>query len=970
MTIRDAIMTPAGGLGRIGPPFRWGIPPFLLLCLVPVVAEAQPAEPVRFAQDVRPILVAHCTACHGGVEQAAGLSFVYPEQVLPPDGWVVEPGAPESSAMLQRVVETDPDLRMPPPEHGRALTPGEIDVIRRWIAEGARWQSHWSLEPPVAPARPEVKHTDWPRTDLDYYILARQEQAGVAPAPDADPRRWLRRVSLDLTGLPPAPDEAHRFLAGIQDHGEAAYAKAVDRLLASPGFGERWASVWLDQVRYADSKGLGQDGRRTIWAYRDWVIRALNADMPYNQFTIKQLAGDLLPGDDPENVIATACQRLTASNEEGGTDDEQFRVEAVLDRVNTTWQAWLGSTFGCCQCHSHPYDPFRHEDYYRFAALFNSTLDSDLDNDYPTYRAPLNPEHFQRAAELDQRTDELRQAVWKREDELLTDSSAWRPLELLEAGASTATRVRIEQVGNHQEFQTIGAVSRNTDFVFLTRVPAELHTLTALRVSVLPVNPDKALADSEWGFVLSNVAAALLDHEGKKLCDVKFVRVLSDTPENAQDPQQTLNPKSAEGYGALSRINNPRECALVLDAPLELPEGAQLRVRIKHRVYVNAAFTLLARRGHLAVTDDARFTELPSDELHQTRIQQLEQLRKDRAKIPSSPVPVMAERPAHLPRESRVFLRGLFLDKGEVVTAGAPKSMRQLDEGQPADRLAMARWIASPDNPLTARVAVNRWWARLFGAGLVVTEEDFGSSGDPPSNQPLLDYLACKFSGEHQWSMKRTLREMVLSRTYRQSGKTRADLQSTDPDNRLLARGPRFRLTSEMVRDQALAVSGLLSDKRYGPPVHPPIPAGVWTPFQGADKWNVPQPGEPDRCRRSIYTYVKRSIPYPTQATFDAPSREFCTPRRLPSNTPLQALATLNGEQFVECSQALGKRMAENSPEPRQQIAHGFELATCRAATEEELDELLKLYASFDAQQRGLSAVAGVLLNLDEIMVK
>ncbi|TWT36486.1 Planctomycete cytochrome C [Posidoniimonas corsicana] len=932
-------------------------------------AAAEPDGPVQFNRDVRPILVSNCLSCHGGVKQQGGISFVYADQVLPPDGWAVEPGDPDASPLIERVEMDDPDLRMPPPEHGPPLTPREVDVLRRWIAEGASWQDHWAFEPPVEPPLPGVNDQQWPREDLDRYVLARREQEGLASTPDAPPYRWLRRASLDLTGLPPTPAQRRRFLSELESDGEAAYQQAADRLLASPHYGERWASVWLDQVRYADSMGLGLDSPRSVWQYRDWVIRSLNADLPYDQFTVKQIAGDLLPGRDPDNLVATACQRLTQSNEEGGTDDEEFRVAAVLDRVNTTWQAWQGMTFGCVQCHSHPYEPFRHEDYYRFTAFFNNTADSDLDDDAPTYRAPNDPADNKQAEQLDEEIRSLGEQIWAAGHELLSDEQAWRPLTGLTASANNATRLQVERAGDHDEFFTVGTIERGARFTLEAPLPADLQPLTAIRGVVLPGAPETARADSEWGFVWSRVEAELVvpSDEGEQVSPLKIARIIGDEPHPLFSPQASLDKRSRRGFSALSRIYHPRSAALVLEQPAEVPPGARLRLRIAHDVQMVGAFSLVSRRGHLAVSDRPGFTALLTAPALAEQRRRLGQLTKQRRAIPSTATPVMQERPAHLARESHVFERGLFLDKGPLVTPGVPESMPELPAGRPADRLALAQWLASPDNPLTARVAVNRVWARVFGAGLVETEEDFGSSGEPPSHPQLLDYLALRFQGEHGWRFKPLLRELILSSTYRQSEVATPAAKAADPANRLLSRGPRVRLPSEAVRDQALALAGLLSDQMYGPPVRPPLPEGVWRPFAAGDKWPAPEPGSPQRYRRSIYTYTKRSIPFPTFATFDQPSREFCAPRRLRSNTPLQALEVLNSEAFHECSVALAERMAGRGEDPREQVRWGFELVTCRPPTDSESDVLVELFEHPDG---GGQAVAAALLNLDEVLMK
>jgi hypothetical protein len=503
----------------------------------------------------------------------------------------------------------------------------------------------------------------------------------------------------------------------------------------------------------------------------------------------------------------------------------------------------------------------------------------------------------------------------------------------------------------------------------------------------MPLDPQTAVADSEWGFVLSHLEAELVVPEEESPRPIEFARVVGDEPHPFHDPQESLDAKSGRGFSAYSRIHYPREAAFLLKEPIPLPAGARLRVQLKHRVMVLGAFSLVTRRGHLAVTDDDRFTALlQAEELRSDR-DRLAALRQERKAIESTPIPVLAERPKRLERPTHVFARGLFLTKDKRVEPGVPASFPPLPDDVPANRLALARWLVSSDNPLTARVAVNRFWARLFGTGLVATEEDFGSSGEPPSHPALLDYLALRFQNELQWSVKKLLREWVLSRTYRQRSHVRPELLERDPHNRLLARGPRHRLPAEMVRDQALAIGELLHHELHGPPVHPPIPDGVWKPFQGGDKWSTPEVGEEDRYRRSVYTYTKRSIPYPMFAAFDAPSREFCSPRRLRSNTPLQALMTLNDETFAECMKGLARRMKyDTAGSLEEKLAAGYLMATGHEIGAEQLSELKSLFQSMEqtyaadpdlknglagtADGAAFTVVAGVLLNLDEVMVK
>lgn len=963
-------------------------------------------DTVSFNRDIRPLLATHCIACHGGVKVAGDVSFVNPNAVLPPDGWIIEPGSPDESVLIERIESDDPDLRMPPPDHGDKLSESDIALLRKWIEQNAPWEQHWAFEKPKRPTVPS-NGDEWARGPIDQFVLEGLHERALAPNPEAKPERWLRRVALDLTGLPPTPDQVSAFLQQVEELGDAAYEDAVDGFLQSHAYGERWASVWLDQVRYADSRGLGMDGPRNIWKYRDWVIDAFNKDMPYSEFTIKQMAGDLLPDATISDRVATAVHRLTQSNEEGGTDDEQFRVEAVLDRVNTTWQTWQGVTFGCAQCHSHPYDPFTHEDYYRFSAFFNNTLDCDLNDDWPQVQAPLEDNRIAEATELDAKINEKNRSIWQREYALLEDAEIWNPITELTASTNNDTQVEVEPKSTHAEFHTVDTVSRGTRITLTSEIPDGVEQITAIRFTGMPLNPETALSDSEWGFVLSHVDARWVlpedkigdpaafaelreseqpenseqteseaESENKAVANdtqaIEFARVIIDEPNPYYDPQESLNSKSREGFAAYSRINYPRSAAFILKNPAAVPAGAKLEFRLRHDFFILSAFPIVTRRGHIAVTDDIKMTELLTDASIEADRAELVTLKKQRRDIPSTSVPVMSERDERFRRPSHIFIRGLFLTKGNEVQPGTPGSMYAMPEEHPADRLGLAEWLVSRENPLTARVAVNRVWARLFGVGIVETEEDFGSSGEAPSHPELLDFLALRFQDDYGYRFKPLIREIVLSSVYRQSSAVTREQFEQDASNRFLARGPRHRLPAEVVRDQSLAFAGLLSDKVGGSPVRPPIPDGVWRPFASWDKWETAKSDDPNRYRKSIYTYMKRSIPYPMFASFDAPSREFCSPRRLRSNTPLQALATLNDETFAECARGLSKRMQSASETEDEQLAFGFRLVTCREASDREIAELRELKHSYEEPDspEAMQAVARVLLNLDEVLTK
>lgn len=961
----------------------------LVVCLVLSGAGTLSAgEAIDFARDVRPLLNQHCTSCHGGVKQAGDLSFSLREHVYgerESGVRVVVPEDIEASELVRRITTTDASERMPPvDEHPEGLSQTKIDTLITWVREGAEWRDHWSFIPPQRQELPTVSNTEWCRQRIDHFVLARLDEERLAPSPDADIDRWLRRVTLDLIGLPPTLQEQNAFREDVSQYGEAAYEVVVDRLLDSPRFGERWASMWLDQVRYADSKGLGLDGRRTIWRYRDWVIDAFNRDLPYDEFTVKQLAGDLLPDPTLDDLIATACHRTTQSNEEGGTDDEQFRVEAVVDRINTTWQVWQGLTFGCTQCHDHPYDPLLNTDYYRFMAYFNNTADCDVNSDAPLIQVPLDVRETGRALELDRQIAGIEESLRQSGQALVEDEGVWQALRGIAVESTDGVPTAVDSKPSGDEYHTLDAVRTKTGFVVTSPLPSDVTQLSALRLAISPLDPEAAVVDPEWGFVLSHLNAELISESSEDPIALEFVYVIGDEPRPFLDPQQSLNVESDDGFAAYSRIHYPRTAAFVLGSPIAVPVDATLRIELAFNQSAGGSHPLVGRRGSFAVSGGNVWPQWLEAQRFDETLVQLDGLKAQRNEIASVTVPVMQERIPRLSRPTYHFDRGNYLTKTDPVTAGLPSALAGKHADDAQDRLAMARWFVSPENPLTARVAVNRLWTQLFGMGLVATQEDFGSSGDRPSHPELLDDLSYRFMHDMHWSRKQLLRELALSSTYRQQSTVRPELRDRDAQNRLLAHGPRHRLSAEVVRDQALAIAGLLSDKMYGPPVHPPIPDGVWNPFQADDKWTTAEPGDENRYRRSVYIYVKRSIPFPMFASFDTPSREFCSSRRVRSNTPLQALMTLNDTTFDEASLALARRMLASDDELTKQLEFGLRLATCREPSADEVAELAALYddvlpqqsvtdeetSSVSPKERGMAIVASVLLNLDELLTK
>jgi hypothetical protein len=934
------------------------LPGILCAFLTPAVVLG---EGVDFNRDIRPILTKHCTACHGGVKAAGGLSFVSQDGAMAlgeSGAHAIVPGDAAKSEMLRRIRSTDPDEVMPQPKHGPPLKKEEADIIEQWIREGAPWKNHWAFEPPVKTA-PQANDQRWPRAPLDHHVLARLEKESMKPSPPASATEWLRRASFDLTGLPPALEEIGPFVRQWQTNPDAAKSQAVDRMLSSTAYGERWASVWLDLARYSDTYGFEKDPHRDIWPYRDWVIRAFNADMPFDQFTIEQLAGDLLPNPTADQRLATAFHRNTQTNTEGGTDDEEYRVAAVMDRVGTTWTAWQATTFACAQCHDHPYDPITHKEYYEFMAFFDSTLDHDLDDDFPKMKVAKNPDDREKASELELRIRSLRDAR-NAEGTGLVSATDWKPFQTsgLRAKHGTLSRKGDEilangtlPVGNRYEIEGAG-------------VP-----FSAIRLDIFPESNDP-LKWPERGSWVSKFEVWRIDAHGKAH-EIPMGDVFVDW----EDAPHAAGPQG--NVGAFPKIDQPRWAVFVPKSPFVAGENELIRIALGQNAQTAGQQATPVRRFSLRLTDHADWTELTASDARRKSREELPAMHKALHGIPGAMVPVIIERPK--PRDTRIFARGNRLTKDASVQPGLPKLFTGSHDVKTNDRLAMARWLVGKENPMASRVLANRLWAELFGEGIVVSQEDFGSSGEPPSHLELLDHLALRLRDHHQWSVKSMLREMTLSSTYGQTNRAPRELVAKDPHNRLLSRGPRVRLTAEMIRDQALAASGLMSPKMYGPPVYPPQPEGVWSSVYSGASWKESK-GE-DRFRRAIYTYSKRTSGFPGFLTFDAPSRDACSARRIRSNTPLQALVTLNDPAHIEFAQGMAKRMREHADDLPARLAFGVLLSTQTEASSEMIRELAALHEDVKAEYAGnpeLSArlgasadeaalvlVANTILNLD-----
>lgn len=1126
------------------------------------------ADDIDFNRDIRPIVSGVCVACHGPDESAreAGLRLDTFEGATTDLGGysAIVPSDAANSELLSRVTTDDLDLKMPPPGKGRALTAEEIDLLRRWIDSGAKYEVHWSYQPPVRSDIPIVDNGNWPRNEIDYFILDKLQREGLQPSAEADRHILARRVSLALTGLPPSQEEVSDF---VEDSAADAYERYVDAQLRKPAFGERWARVWLDLARYADSAGYADDPARTIWAYRDYVIKSLNENKPFDQFTIEQLAGDILDSPTDEQLIATAFHRNTMTNNEGGTNDEQFRNEAIVDRVNTTFAVWMGTTMACAQCHTHKYDPITQEEYFQVFDIFNQTQDADRRDESPLLeiwgdqleakKASLKQRIASLKAKLNATTPELETAFidWHEKltsepewiklqpgkaasdnGKLLSDSNGVvrldgeRPdkatytieLPITESTELSAIRLSVTEqqktnfvlsrlsaryvpsepspvaaryvrlsVPGKQKFLHIAevqvfedginiasgasATQSSTDFggeaaratdgntdgdynknsvthtasedspwlqVDLGRTAKvdsvivwnrtdggaaiqnriqgyEIELLDEQKQVVAKIVPD-AVPEPSYAANLSgtrelNIAAAIADYEQSGF--PASASIINDQPASQK-------PASDKGWAIGGATGAQHDLTLFLSNSTQLSPGAlvvELQQVSKFGQHVLTDFSF-------SITADANAADWASmpvdirqlvskDVLNDQQQEKLFQFYKSISPIlepirkqltdtekqladlkPETTVPIMRQLASDKGRETFVQLRGNYQSLGKQVAAGVPSAFHAIESSKSIDRLDFARWLVDNKNPLTARVVVNRHWEQLFGTGIVETSEEFGAQGELPTHPKLLDHLALSLM-DSGWDIKKLLKQIVMSATYRQSSVTTEAALLSDPDNRLYSRGPRFRIPAEMVRDQALAVSGLLSDNMYGPPVRPPQPQlGLNAAFGSGTDWQTSS-GE-DRYRRGIYTTWRRSNPYPSMATFDAPNREVCTLRRSRTNTPLQALVTMNDPVYVEAAQALARKMDQVAT-LEEKIQLGVKLCLYRQATNAETERLTDLYqqllnefAALPEEAKkvaevplgpipegsngegpavehlaALTVVANVLLNLDEFLM-
>jgi hypothetical protein len=914
---------------------KWWLVLFILSTGILLLTLSLRTQTVDFNTQVKPIFNKKCITCHGGVRRKSGFSLLFRTDALAKNESgkpAIVPGEPEHSEMIRRLTLKDPEERMP--FKHQALSNDEIHILKTWIKQGAPWGDHWAYVPlkPVEVPKPSAslfglipaRKIGWARNDIDYFIYDKLGQEKLLPSPEADKATLLRRASLDLIGMPTQPSLSAKFL---NDKSDAAYEKLVDSLLVSPHYGERWASMWLDLARYADTKGYERDDSRSIWRYRDWLINAFNKDEPYDQFLTEQIAGDLLPDPTDAQYIATAFHRNTMTNDEGGTENEEFRTLAVLDRVNTTWEALLGTTFACVQCHSHPYDPFRHDEYYKFMAFFNDTRDEDSYADYPLFRSYNDSMQNELKKVVDWLGDNVSQQKSKQAYRFL---KTWQP---------AYNSLNCDSFTNSELNDTKWTSFRNNALCRLRHVDLENKNHLIFRY--------EGWADGGiWQIHMDNP-------RGPLVASIPLNKTKNGDWQVAETDINLLNGMHDLYFTYTNhKLKKPTDAGALLDW-----------------LYFTEQFPGKGKPGYEDIK--SKYWKLLS------------------ANVPTTPV--MMDNPSFMHRASNVFERGNWLVKGKLVEPDVPHSLNPIPPNAPHNRLGLAMWLTDKQNPLTARTIVNRLWEQLFGYGLAETLEDLGTQGILPTHRELLDYLSYKLMNQYHWSIKKLLKELVMSATYRQDSKATAELIEKDPFNKFYARGSRVRLSAEQVRDQALVISGTLSEKILGPSVFPFQPKGIWlSPWNGQD-WEVSK-GE-NQYRRALYTYWKRTASYPSMITFDAASREVCTARRIRTNTPLQALVTLNDSSYLDMARHYAYRMQqEGGLDVEKEIRRGYEIAMYKPITKNKLQALKELYdesyvkmkkdkdktcemigemnAHDDAGTAALVVVANAILNLDEVITK
>lgn len=894
-------------------------------------------ERVDYNRDIRPIVNNKCIACHGGVKKSGGFSLLFEEEALAVNESgerAIVPGNTSKSELLKLIRHHDPELRMP--LESEPLSEEEIDLFTNWINQGAAWDDHWAYKAPKEKQVPKVDDP-WVINDIDRFVLDKMDEKGLQPNPLSDRYSLIRRLSLDLTGLPPDLEKVQEFARDTSAH---AYERLVDHYLASPAYGERWAAMWMDLARYADSKGYEADRPRNIWKYRDWLIEAFNENMPYDRFVTEQLAGDLLPDPSDEQYIATAFHRNTMNNDEGGTDNEEFRTAAVLDRVNTTWTILQGTTMECVQCHSHPYDPIRHEDYYRSLAFFNQTADADIPSEAPVL------------VKFDSEED---QEKLEKIQEWVKDKAGDAKIQG-EKYFTQLIRLGEPKIHPHYFEQMDKGIPVKGTATF--KVDPLIYALT------------KELPFAGEDRLMFKVRAS--DSGGKisfRLDSLRGMEIGNWEVSSKTKTRTNEETMEEESYAVMEVVSIPI-------SPLQEKHDLYLVYEGAEEKELTCTFEWAMLHHSFPGKENPGYEEI------EAAFYELYNSENDK-----ETTPVMVSLPDRYKRETHLFEKGSWMVPGKTVTEGVPDIWNTFGDQYDPNRLGFSQWLFSPENPLTARVMVNRFWEQLFGRGLVSSLEDFGSQGFAPTHPELLDWLALKFMQEMQWDIKKLLKELVMSASYRQSSHFREELKQVDPLNEWLARGPRLRLTAEQVRDQALAVSGLLSDKMYGPSVMPEQPEGIWQVVYSGTEWKTSK-GE-DKHRRALYTFWRRTSPYPSVIAFDAPSREFCLPERIATNTPLQALVTLNDPVYLEAALALGRKVLDQSSgNEKERLSLLYSMAVRKGISDEKLEDLVSLHQQskvyFETQPEAVcqligeenetlaiyTVLANAVMNLDEFLMK
>lgn len=950
-----------------------------LVCLAANCISA--ADTVSFNQDIRPVLAAKCFACHGPDENHREADLRLDSRQTAIDLEAIVPGEADESELIRRILSDDPDEVMPPPSSNETLTADQKQVFRRWVEEGATYDKHWSFVRPVKPPLPAVRNAAWPQNAIDHFIQARLEDERLSPSRAADRYTLIRRIYLDLIGLPPSPQAAEEF---AKSDDPKAYEKLIEQLLDSPQYGERWARDWLDLARYADTNGYEKDRARSIWPFRDWVIQALNDDMPFNQFSIEQLAGDMLPNPTENQFIATGFHRNTMLNEEGGIDPLEYRFYAMVDRVATTGTVWLGLTTGCAQCHTHKYDPITHTDYYRLLALMNNADEPD--------RLLKTPEVEKERQSILKQIKQTEDQLWthfppgpgdgptptRRKQHIEVKFQEWLAKarksslnwQVIRPHQLQSNLPKLEVLDDGSIFSS-GDITKRDVFSLSFSVDGSKQPITALRLEVIPDErlpeggPGRAYYEGRKGdFFLSELTATANNVAVQFVSPSRSYGKIAIGSGNA-NAENVIDGNGSTGWSTAEREGEPHQLVLNLKEPIQTRTKLKIEMVFERHFaaslgrfrFSTTASTQVATAKQLPVEVESIVCR-PDDEWSDSDValakrhffqvtpelsdarKPIDRLKKQLLSLPHTMV--MHERPADNPRPTHRHHRGEFLNPKELVQPGIPALFDDSSTQQPSDRLGLARWLVSDQNPLVARVTVNRAWQSFFGTGLVRTSGDFGTQSEPPSHPKLLDWLACEFM-DQGWSMKTLHRLIVTSATYRQSSRISPELIERDPENRLLARGPRIRLNAETIRDVMLHASGLLSPKMFGPSVYPPQPRSVTAVAYGGSKWKTSVGDE--RYRRSLYTFSKRTTPFAAYTVFDGPTGENCIVRRDQSNTPLQALTLLNDEMYLEMSRALAKRVVDEGPET-QIVTAMFRLLLTRPPEPSEIDALQSFFRS------------------------